>query len=161
LAAPAVNRFVAVRAGYGAILLLAPDRLSHRVTGHSPDRLSRAVVRILGARHLIQAVVSIGPSGRAVRALGAEVDALHSLSMFGLAALNPPHRRDGLIDAVVAGCFAAAGALLTARLPPDQAPPTDPRGPLLQLAGLRARAATGIARRTLPAALFDRLEVTS
>ena len=119
------------------------------------------MVRILGARHLIQAVMSIGAPGRAVRALGAEVDALHSLSMLGLAALDPPHRRDGLIDAVAAGCFAAVGALRTARLPPIRHPRTDPRGPLLQLAGLRARAATGIARRTLPAALFDRLEATN
>ena len=156
-----MNRFVAVRAGYGAILLLAPDRVSHWATGQSPDRTSRAVMRILGARHLIQAVATIGTSSRVMQALGAEVDALHSLSMLGLAAFRPSHRRDALIDAVVAGCFAATGALVTARLPSDQPPPTNPRGPLLQLVGLRARAATGIARRTLPATLFDRLGATS
>ena len=126
LAASAVNRFVAVRAGYGAILLLAPDRVSRWATGRSPDRTSRAVVRILGARHLAQAVMSIGASSRVVQALGVEVDALHSLSMLGLAALNPAHRRGGLIDAVAAGCFAAAGAFLTAGSPPDQALPDRP-----------------------------------
>jgi hypothetical protein len=156
LAASTVNPFVAVRAGYGAILLLAPDRVSRRATGRTPDRISRAVVRILGARHLTQAVMSIGTSSRVVQALGAEVDALHSLSMLGLAAVDPPRRRGALIDAAIAGCFAATGALLAARRPSDEPPPTDPRGPLLHLAGLRARAATGIGRRTLPAALFDR-----
>jgi hypothetical protein len=156
-----VNRFVAVRAGYGAILLLAPDRVSRWATGRSPDRTFRAAVRILGARHLTQAVMSIGASSRVVQAVGAEVDALHSLSMLGLAARDPAHRRSGVIDAVAAGCFAAVGTLRTARLPPDQAPAAGPRGPLLQLAGLRARAATGIARRTLPTALFDRLGATN
>jgi hypothetical protein len=36
-------------------------------------------------------------------------------------AFNPPHGRDGL--AVIAGCIAAIGAFLTARLPPDQTLP--------------------------------------
>lgn len=155
-----MNRFLAVRAGYGAILLLAPDRVIRIATRHRPDRASRAVVRILGARHLTQAIVSVGASSRVVAVVGAEVDAVHSMSMLGVAALSPPHRRGGLIDAVAAGSFAATGALLTARLPAAQVPPIDPRDPLLQLAGLRARTATWIAPRTLPPALVRWLGAT-
>jgi hypothetical protein len=40
-AARLVNSVLTVRAGYGAILLLAPDRVISWGTGHAPDRKSR------------------------------------------------------------------------------------------------------------------------
>lgn len=150
-----MNRFAALRVGYGAVLLAVPDPVFRLYTGHRADPLARAVTRLLGARHLIQGILTGGTPSAVVLALGTEADVAHVASMLGLAVCDRQRRRAGLIDAAVAGSFAMAGAVLTARAPAWQ-PPRD--RPLVALPSiLREKLATHIARHTLPQPIYDRI----
>ena len=96
----------------GARLAVAgADGFASRRTG---DRLERSLLELLAGRHFVQLVLTMARPTRKVVAVGATVDALHSLSMVGLAAASPTHRRGAITDAAVAGGLAAAGALLSA-----------------------------------------------
>ena len=77
------------------------------------DRLERSLLEILAGRHVLQLALTLAKPTRRVVAAGAAVDALHSLSMVGLAAASPSHRRGALTDAAVAGGMAAAGSLIS------------------------------------------------
>lgn len=72
-------------------------------------RRARQVMRFLGARQLVQSLVSAARPTWAVATLGAEVDALHAMSMAGLALLDSRLRRVALVDALAAAGFAVAG----------------------------------------------------
>ena len=137
-----------VRGGYGAALLLAAGRMIRLVSGRSADPRTRAVVRLLGARHLAQAVVTgVRPAPLPI-ALGAEVDVVHAASMLGVAAIARSQRRSGVIDATVAATFAVAGAALTRRL---GTPPQVGRGLVGWFCSVRDAVAALVARWTLPA----------
>ncbi len=112
-----------VRAGYGAVQLVFVHALAELVVRHRLDGRAAVVVRVLGARHLLQAaVVSVAqgsappgsPRSSTVHRIGAVVDALHCASMVLLAAADVGRRRAALADAAVAGLF-AAGELRAAR----------------------------------------------
>ncbi len=148
-----MNRFAALRAGYGILLLVAPGPVIRVYTGHRADRLTRAVTRLLGSRHLVQGLCTASRPSALVLALGVEVDLAHVASMLGLAVLDRQRRRAGLVDAVVASCFAIAGTVLTVRAV-FRRPATDTR-----LQCWRQRAATWAASRTLPAPIRSRLTV--
>ncbi|HEX5291067.1 MAG TPA: hypothetical protein VFX25_19580 [Streptosporangiaceae bacterium] len=108
------------RAGYGAALCCVPGWIL-RLEGGPGAAASpgvRAVARVLGGRHLVQAVLSAARPTPAVLALGAGTDMLHSASMIALAALDPPRRRLGLSDSLLAAAFAASGCLLARRPAP-------------------------------------------
>lgn len=95
----------------GARLALAgADALA---SARAADRLERSLFEILAGRHVIQLALTLAKPTRQVVAAGAGVDALHSLSMVGLAVASPSHRRGALTDAAVAGGMAAAGALMS------------------------------------------------
>ena len=150
-----MNRFAALRVGYGTVLLATPDPVIRLYTGHRADPLTRAVTRLLGARHLIQGMITGATPSALVLALGTEVDLAHVASMLGLAVCDRQRRRAGLIDAAVAGSFAMAGAVLATRAPASQ-PPCD--RPLVALPSiLRHKLATRIARHTLPQPIYDRI----
>jgi hypothetical protein len=149
-----VNRFATVRAGYGVLLLVVPDPVIHLYSGRRADPLTRSVIRVLGARHLIQGVLTGGAPGALVLALGVEVDLAHAVSILGLAALDQRQRRAGLVDAAAAGGFAVAGVVLAGRALVTSRPG---EGALGRLAALRHTAACRTARRTLPPAIFRRL----
>ena len=100
----------AIRACYGAALLCAPGAALRLGTGRSPGPRARTVTRVLGARHLVQAAVTMWRPRAAVLAAGAGVDACHAASMLALAAADPRSRRAGLADAVAAAAFAITGA---------------------------------------------------
>jgi hypothetical protein len=106
-----------VRAAYGAALCCAPGPMLRLEggpgAGDSPG--TRAVARVLGGRHVVQAVASAMRPAPAVLALGAGTDVLHSASMIALAALDRPRRRLGLSDSLVAAAFAAGGWALASR----------------------------------------------
>jgi hypothetical protein len=110
-----MNRFAVLRAGYGILLLVAPGPLIRVYTGHRADRLTRAVTRVLGSRHLVQGMCTAGTPSALVLALGVEVDLAHAASMLGLAVLDRRRRRASLVDAVAASSFAIAGTVLAAR----------------------------------------------
>jgi hypothetical protein len=145
-----VNWFPAVRTGYGALLLIAPDPVIRLVTGGPADRRTRAVVRVLGARHALQGLLSAGAPGPTVLALGVEVDLAHAVSMVGLAALNPLRRRAGRVDALCAGVFAAVGLVLARRQSSHRAAPALSGGVAAQLAAGREATATMLASWALP-----------
>jgi hypothetical protein len=110
--------FPAARACYGAALLSAPGLALGLVTGQAPSTRARAVVRILGARHLAQAVLTMWRPRRTVLAAGAGIDGCHAASMLALAVASPGLRRAGLTDAVAAGAFTATGAAFARARPP-------------------------------------------
>ncbi|MGH9056674.1 MAG: hypothetical protein ACRDYY_12565 [Acidimicrobiales bacterium] len=97
------------RLGLGVAHLAAPGFGARALTGRPFDRNVRAVVRVLGARQVAQAIVSGTRPSAAVLALGAGVDAVHSLSMLSWALVDRTHRRPALGSALLAGGFSLAG----------------------------------------------------
>jgi hypothetical protein len=104
------------RACYGGALLVAPGPVIRWCTGSPAGPRTRAVARVLGARHLLQAAVTTGagPSAESL-GLGAAIDIAHAASMAGLAVADRRVRRVTLTDALIEIAFAAAG--LSSALP--------------------------------------------
>ena len=114
-------RFIEIVRGlWGAALLAAPRPVLSRIHGVDVDRKAVLVARILGARHVTQATLSGPHPSPEVLATGTWVDSVHSLTAFGLAAINPRRARGALIDAAVAAVWALFGAhdLSTGACPP-------------------------------------------
>ncbi len=145
--------FAAVRAGYGTVLLLAPQQVIKLCTGHQADSTARGVVRVLGARHIVQALLTGGAPTTAVLAVGTEVDLIHSLTALGLAAVDPPRQRAGLVDAGAAATFAVIGAVRTTRAVRRTNAPL----PSSAWAAFRNSVAVFITAHTLPTRLVARL----
>lgn len=96
----------ALRAAYGATELIVPGAVEHVLLGHAPDERARKVIRILGARHLVQALVT-ARGGRTLHRLGGSVDVIHALTMAALAGADPRRRRAATVNAAIALVFAA------------------------------------------------------
>lgn len=97
------------RAIYGLALLCRP-RLVLELSDAPPDgRAPVTVARVLGARHLLQAAVTIAIPDRRVVLLGVVADGLHAASDIGVATVDRRWRQAALIDSVLAASFAAAG----------------------------------------------------
>jgi hypothetical protein len=106
------------QAGWGAALLIRPQELLRRLAPGSP--LPPAwIVRLLGARSVVQAGTVLLRPTRGVVLAGAAVDGLHAASMIGLAVRSPSHRRPALVSAAVAVGSAVAG-VATAPRPDDR-----------------------------------------
>ena len=148
------------RGVYGGALLLATDRMIRLVAARDADPRTRVVVRLLGVRHLAQAVVTGVRPGPLPIALGAEVDVVHAASMLGVAAMARSQRRPGVVDATVAMAFAVAGAALTRRFRKMAAPQAG-RGPVGWFCSVRDAVAVLVARRTLPARVWRALARSS
>ncbi len=109
-----------VRAGWGVGLLAAPRTVLARIHGVRIDRRAVVISRILGARHLTQASLSgLDPSPE-ILAGGVWVDSVHALTALGLAGVDRNRARAGVVDAAVAGLWAAFGwhSLHHGRVPP-------------------------------------------
>ena len=102
--------FSLTRAAYGAVLLCAPGAVISRCTGQPASTRARAVVRVLGSRHLLQAAVTARAPGALVLRAGAQLDLAHAASMLALGAIGRPLRRAQLADGLIAAIFAALGA---------------------------------------------------
>jgi len=104
-----------LRIGWGAALVAAPRPLLRGLTGADApaDPVAAAVLRVLGVRHIGQAVVEVLGPQPVVRYLGAAVDGLHALTALGLAVLDPRRRRGALTDTAIAAFFAAGTAAST------------------------------------------------
>jgi hypothetical protein len=104
-----------VRAAWGGALLFAP-RQALRLLG-APATPAGAVVtaRVLGVRHVAQALVSREWPTRNVFAAGAVTDGLHAATGVLLAAAAPHWRRTGLSDATLAMAFALTSGAASAR----------------------------------------------
>jgi hypothetical protein len=108
-----------VRAAYGLALICCPGRLIRLRTGERPSRRACAVGRVLGARHVAQAVISTACPTGLVLGAGVTADVAHAGSMVILAGLDPDLRPALLTDAAIAGALAAAGGASLR----DSAPP--------------------------------------
>ena len=100
---------VAVRAAYGAALLLVPERVLGLGTRAPIPPAAVVVARVLGARHVLQSLLTAAAPTAAVTGAGALVDVLHGSTGVGLAAMSPRWRRTALADAALATVLAAAG----------------------------------------------------
>ena len=98
-----------VRAVWGCLLLLAPGWVSRRLRwAEGEHRRGRLVVRVLGARQLVQAGVTARWPERQVLGIGAGTDLLHATTAAWFAASGPGRRVAGGVDSMVAVIFAAA-----------------------------------------------------
>ncbi len=126
------------RAVLGTAYLSFPA-LAVRVAGNQAPEATRRVTRILGARHLLQALATAGQPPGTVLLLGAEADIAHAASMLALGLISRRWRRAALPDAFVAASLAAAGIAAARRAPQPAAP-----------ASLRNRLAAWLAGYLLP-----------
>jgi hypothetical protein len=106
--------FTLVRAGYGVGLVCAPQLLIRWAGDREPSQRACAVARVLGVRHLAQAVLVAAawcadPTSRVPVACGAAVDFLHASTMVGVAAVDRTARRVALVDAGVESTLGVAG----------------------------------------------------
>lgn len=100
---------LSVRVVWGITLLLAPGPVLRLFGGADEGRGPRRIMRMLGARHIVQAAAEWCLGGRA-RQIGVGVDLLHGTTSVVFSALSPAWRRTALIDAGVATGFAVLGA---------------------------------------------------
>lgn len=106
----------AVRVAWGAVLLATPTRVL-RVFARDDRPESRAVIvlRVLGARHLLQAALESVAPRPAVLWLAAGTDSIHAVTALALAVLDARWRRGALVDAAIAGAFGVADAVAAGR----------------------------------------------
>lgn len=97
------------RAGAGGVLLVRPRPVLRALGGRAPDRASIIYARVLGVRHLAEALLILRHPTRKVVLAGVAVDAVHAISSV-LLAERRHHRRLAAINAGVAAGMAVAGA---------------------------------------------------
>jgi hypothetical protein len=103
------------RGAYGVALLLAPDLCQGGRRLGAGDDTSAALGRLLGARHLAEALLAAARPGPRTTQAGAAIDALHAISMLAWATLEPRRRRLALTAAAISSAFVAAGCYETNR----------------------------------------------
>ncbi len=103
-----VRRIELLRGAWGLTLLLLPVRVLSAADTEG-DRAITWIGRVLGARHLTQAVLSGARPSPEVLAMGVWVDGAHALWGLGLAASGPGRTVAGIADAVAALGWAGAG----------------------------------------------------
>ncbi len=106
-----------LRAGYGAVQLAVPGYSAEQQLGGPLDPATLRVVRVLGARQMVQAGLALAFPAEPGLGLGVGVDALHALSMVPVAAAAPRWRRPALVSGLMAATFAVAGVLAARRVP--------------------------------------------
>jgi hypothetical protein len=100
--------FVVVQALWGTTLLASPGTVLWLLGGADEGRVPKRIMRVLGARHLAQAIAE-HVFGDEALLVGACVDALHALTGFGFACADARWRHAALADAMITSGFAAIG----------------------------------------------------
>ena len=96
----------AIRTAWGASLLIAPDAA---LCNADPQRGTRALARVLGARQLIQsAIVASRPTRRTIL-VSVAVDTTHLATVLAVLAFRPDLRRPALINTLSATIFVVLG----------------------------------------------------
>jgi uncharacterized protein YjeT (DUF2065 family) len=97
------------RVAWGLLLVTSPRTAARRLTDRNPSELATAILRLLGARHVVQGVVTlVHPTATVVRA-GAATDMLHAGTAAAWASWWPDARRPSALDAGIAAAFGVAG----------------------------------------------------
>ena len=109
-----------VRAAYGAVQLLLPAYSAEQLLGGPIEPPGLAGIRVLGARQLAQAGLSVAAPTAPLLRLGAGTDAAHALSMAVLALADPKWRRPALVSGLTATVFAVGGVLAARQATPDE-----------------------------------------
>jgi hypothetical protein len=99
----------AARIAWGTVLLISPNRVLEKCPGPLPG-YARSGVRVLGARQLIEGAVLARHPRDPPPEWSVAVDAIHALSMLGLAALQPQLRPAALRSTAAAMTLAALSA---------------------------------------------------
>ena len=95
-----------------------PGYSAEQQLGGPLDPATLRVVRVLGARQVVQAGLALALlPAEPLLGLGVGVDALHALSMVPVVAAAPRWRRPALVSGLTAAAFAVAGALAARRIP--------------------------------------------
>lgn len=98
----------------GVVLLARPEQVTAAVSTNAQPATGWA--RLLGVRYLTQGAVELRWASAGVLAGSAGVDALHGLSMYALAAIQPRYRRPALVSASLATAGASVTALASRQL---------------------------------------------
>lgn len=117
----AQDLLVAARSGYGWLLASVPRQMIQVGTPWPPGPRAATMARVLGARHLLQAMgtawaEAAGLPPVPVLLAGAAVDTLHAASMLGFAAISRPLRHVALADAVLETGLGAFGIVAARKL---------------------------------------------
>lgn len=117
-----------LRTGYGLAQVLVPGRLGAVVLRlhRPPGPPLTHVARVLGARHLAQALPCAVWPRRGVLQAGVAVDGLHAASMVALAVASPRWRRAALAETCLAVIFTALGVKAAAEAADLEAAPRWP-----------------------------------
>lgn len=99
---------------WGTALLTAGPPIWRQLDDQGPTEVDKVALRFLGARHLATGGTQVLFPSRFQR-LEITIDLIHTSTMVGLAALNPPRRRPALVTAAVALAAAMAGIGIRAR----------------------------------------------
>lgn len=107
---PGLRSLAGAQCVTGALLLARPHTVGHAVAGDGTAPAAW-VLRLLGARLVVQGLALLIDPGRGMAKAGAAVDTVHGLSMAAMAAGSRRYRRAALISAVAA--VASAGAAVS------------------------------------------------
>jgi hypothetical protein len=113
-----------VHLGQAVVLLAQPPGVLRRITGDYGVPPAW-IVRVLGARILIQAVAEAVSPSRNILRVGLVVDLTHAASMLAAAQVWPRYRRAALASAGGAGASIVAGALLVRARADDSRRPSE------------------------------------
>jgi len=100
-------RMVELSRAVWGIALLAATRPLLRTMRTAADTPAVVTARVLGARQVLQALVTTVRPSRTIRLVGAGADALHALTAIGLAAGSRPRRVPGLVETGLAAAWIA------------------------------------------------------
>ncbi|MCL8025348.1 hypothetical protein [Nocardioides bruguierae] len=108
------GRLGLARSVWGLAALTVPGRVATVLPGARDDRFTRGIGRVLGARHLAQAVLSGPDPTPSVQAMGVWVDGAHAAStlvpvLTGRPFDAPAHRWAALVDGGIAATWAYVG----------------------------------------------------
>ncbi len=121
-ARPVLALLQLTRGALGVAYFTAPGQTA-ALMGAGKTGTAIRVTRILGARHIAQALATgVHPPGT-VLALGAEADATHAATMLALGMISPRWRRPAMRDALIAAALAGAGLAAASSAPAPGASP--------------------------------------
>lgn len=101
-----IDRLELARGLWGAGLLFAPRTVAGCLLCRDVPPRFIEVVRILGLRLCIQALLTMPPLFHRLRPIGGAVGVVHGLSMVGIAIVSSGHRRAALTSVTAAATFA-------------------------------------------------------